>query len=81
MLPTNPAMHVAPMSGAFKVAFGYIFGANERINVDRMEIELDRLSYLNSANQKEAQGGRYLRRKTEEWFCPNTSYQSCSAFT
>lgn len=61
LLPTIPVMLVAHSAGAFGEAVGYIFGADEKVNADRMEIELDRYSFVNDTDKQEAQEGRYLR--------------------
>lgn len=61
LLPTIPVMLVAHSAGAIGEAIGYIFGADEKVNADRMEIELDRYSFVNATDKQEAQEGRYLR--------------------
>ncbi|MCV3273408.1 hypothetical protein [Roseobacter sinensis] len=62
LLPTVPVMFAAHTAGAFGEAVGYIFGAGEKVNADRMEIELDRYAFVNATDRQQAQDGQYLRR-------------------
>lgn len=55
-----PVMFVAHVAGAIGEALGYMFGAGEKINYARMEIELDRYAFVNAADRDRAKQKKYL---------------------
>lgn len=60
-LPAIPVMFVAHGAGAIGEALGYIFGADEAVNAQRMEIELDRYSFVSATDREAAQDGQFIR--------------------
>ncbi|MEM9433950.1 MAG: hypothetical protein AAGA12_08505 [Pseudomonadota bacterium] len=61
MLPVVPVMFVAHCAGTWGEILGYMFGVGKDIKAERFEIELDRFSFVNESDKKEAQQGNFVR--------------------